>query len=109
MSCPRPPKLIRNSTPTMLMSEKINPSRSPTKMVGSAAGKSIFQNCWDAVRLKLFPTLIRSELDPDDVDEREDHPEPQPHEDGRQRGGKENLPELLGRREIEALPHVDPI
>ena len=42
----------------MLMSAKIKPSRSPTKMVGIAAGKRIFQNCWDGVRLKLLPTLI---------------------------------------------------
>ena len=39
MTWPSPPKLIRNSTPTILMRQKIRPSRSPTKMVGSAAGK----------------------------------------------------------------------
>src|ERR1019366_8048555 len=57
MSWPRPPKLIRNSTPTMLISAKISPSRSPTKIVGSAAGNRIFQNCCVALRLKLRPTL----------------------------------------------------
>src|SRR5665213_68075 len=41
----------------MLISAKINPSRTPTKMVGSAAGNKIFQNCWVGLRLKLRPTL----------------------------------------------------
>src|SRR6476659_2469534 len=51
-------EIDRNSTPTILMSAKIRPSRSPTKMVGSAAGNRICQNCCDGVRLKLLPTLI---------------------------------------------------
>src|SRR5262249_41756337 len=43
MSWPSPPKLIRNSTPTMLMRAKIMPSLMPTKIDGSAAGNRIFQ------------------------------------------------------------------
>ena len=50
--------MIRNSTPTILISEKIRPSRNPTKIVGSAAGNRIFQNCCERVRLKLRPTLM---------------------------------------------------
>src|SRR5499426_1472281 len=50
---------------------------------------------------------IDQEFDPYAIDEREDQPEPQSHEDGRQRSGKENLPELLRWGEIEAPAHVD--
>ena len=65
MSWPRPPKLIRNSTPTTLISVKIRPSRTPTKMVGSAAGNRILTNCWVGVSLRLRPTLIRTRRVPD--------------------------------------------
>src|SRR5262245_66131441 len=44
---------------------------------------------------------IDQKFDADDVDERENQTEPQSHEDGRQRGGKQDLPELLRRRPIE--------
>src|SRR6186997_1864132 len=44
----------------MLINAKMRPSRTPTKIVGSAAGNMIFQNCWVGVRLKLRPTLTRT-------------------------------------------------
>src|SRR5260221_11579330 len=50
---------------------------------------------------------IDQKFDADDIDEREDQTEPQSDEDGRQRGGKQNLPELLGGAQIEALSDVD--
>src|SRR5262249_58265867 len=53
------------------------------------------------------PAEIDQELDPDDVDEREYEPEPQPDEDGRQRRREQDLPELLGGREVEAPADVD--
>ncbi len=52
MSWPSPPKLIRNSTPTMLIIAKMSPSRRPTKTDGSAAGSRIFRNCCDARELE---------------------------------------------------------
>src|SRR6478752_8234815 len=52
-------------------------------------------------------TEIDQKFDADDIDEREDQTEPQSYEDGRQRGGKQDLPELLRRRQIETLAHVD--
>src|SRR5213078_1582174 len=42
-----------------------------------------------------------------EIDQRENQTESQPYEDGRQRGGKQNLPELLRRCEIETPAHVD--
>src|SRR5438309_7530678 len=50
---------------------------------------------------------IDQKFDADDIDERENQTEPQSYEDGRQRGGKQDLPELLPRRQIETLAHVD--
>src|SRR5215470_5730614 len=45
---------------------------------------------------------IDQELDADDVDQRKDHAEPQAHEDGRERGRKQDFPEQLELSEIEA-------
>src|SRR5919201_53482 len=50
---------------------------------------------------------IDQKFDADDIDERENQTESQPYEDGRQCGGKQNLPELLRRRQIETPAHVD--
>src|ERR1700686_4722717 len=65
MSWPSPPKLIRNSTPTTLIKVKISPSRTPTKMVGSAAGNRILMNNCGPVSLKLRPTLMSTRRVPD--------------------------------------------
>src|SRR5690242_6704774 len=53
------------------------------------------------------PAEIDQKFDADDIDERENQTESQPYEYGRQRGGKQNLPELLRRCEIETPPHID--
>src|SRR5262245_29564955 len=53
------------------------------------------------------PAEIDQELHPHDIDEREDQAEPEPDEDGRQRGGEQDLPELLRGREVEALADID--
>src|SRR5439155_12238680 len=50
---------------------------------------------------------IDQKFDSHDIDEREDQTEPQSNKDGRQRGGKQNLPELLRWCQIEALADVD--
>src|SRR5215469_3786024 len=50
---------------------------------------------------------IDQKLDTDDIDERKNQTESQSYEDGRQRGGKQDLPELLRRRQIETPAHVD--
>src|SRR5581483_11393018 len=44
------------------------------------------------------PAEIDQELDAYDVDQRKDQTQPQANEDGRQRGRKQNLPELLRAR-----------
>src|SRR5579885_3907481 len=49
---------------------------------------------------------IDEELDADDVDQREDQSEPHADEDRRQRGGKQDLPELLGAGQVEAPAHI---
>src|ERR1700730_12059800 len=49
------------------------------------------------------PAEIDQKFDADDIDERENQTEPQSYEDGRQRGGKQDLPELLRRRQIETF------
>ena len=53
------------------------------------------------------PAEIDQELDADDVDQREDQPEPHADEDGRQRRREQYLPELLRGREVEAAPDID--
>src|SRR6202011_5986160 len=50
---------------------------------------------------------VDEKLDADDVDQREDEPEPDADEHAGQRRGKQDLPELLGLRELEAAPDVD--
>src|SRR5262245_7131725 len=50
---------------------------------------------------------IDQKFDADDIDERKNQSESQSYEDGRQRGGKQNLPELLRRRQIETPTHID--
>ena len=53
--------MIRNSTPTILIIAKINPSLRPTNTVGSAAGSMIFQNICAGVTLNERPTLTSTE------------------------------------------------
>src|SRR5439155_11575521 len=50
---------------------------------------------------------VDQELDADNINHREDQPEPQAHEYRRQRRGQHDLPEHLCRREVERAADVD--